>query len=243
MKRPLIGLSTYRERGQTGVWDTQFDMLPADYARAVQATGGIPVLLPPVAPYDQVATDVVSRLDGLIITGGADVNPAAYRQAAHARTGAPRLDRDSWEFALLDAAAARALPTLGICRGMQVMAVHAGGTLIQHVPDVVSSVQHDPGGDAYGRTSVRVEPGSQLATLLGGREINVPCHHHQAVADHPGFVATAHAADGLLEAIEDPSVRFRLAVQWHPEVDPEIGVVAGLVAAALLPTETLGGLP
>jgi putative glutamine amidotransferase len=231
MTRPIIGLSTYRERAQWGAWDQSADMLPSEYAVAIEVAGGIPVLLPPTEPYDVAAREVLSRLDGLVISGGADVDPARYDEPALATTGVPRIDRDAWELALLDAAATSDIPVLGICRGMQVMAVHAGGHLDQHVPDVVDHDRHNPGGDQYGTTPVRVQSGSHLSALVGD-EVPVSCHHHQAVRDHPGFAAVAWADDGLLEAIEDPAHRFRLAVQWHPEVDPDRGLFAALVAAA-----------
>jgi len=228
---PIIGRSTYREPARWGAWDQSADLLPSDYAQAVTVAGGIPMLLPPSEPYAETARAVVARLDGLIISGGADVDPARYDTPAHPETARPRLDRDAWELALLDAAAESGIPVLGICRGMQVMAVHAGGHLDQHVPDVVNHERHNPGADQYGTTPVKVAAGSRLAGLVGD-EVPVSCHHHQSVQDHPGFDAVAWADDGLLEAIEDPAHRFRVAVQWHPEVDPDRGLFAGLVAAA-----------
>lgn len=231
MARPIIGLSTYRERAQWGAWDQSADMLPSEYALAIEVAGGIPVLLPPTEPYDAAAREVLGRLDGLVISGGADVDPARYDESALATTGTPRVDRDAWELALLDAAAEAEIPTLGICRGMQVMAVHAGGHLDQHVPDLVNHDLHNPGGDQYGRTDIKVAAGSHLAALVGDA-VSASCHHHQSVRDHPGFTAVAWADDGLLEAIEDPAHRFRLAVQWHPEVDPDRGLFRALVAAA-----------
>jgi putative glutamine amidotransferase len=231
MVSPIIGLSTYREPARWGAWDQSADLLPSEYALAVTAAGGIPLLLPPTEPYGEAARAVVTRLDGLIISGGADVDPARYDTPAHPETARPRLDRDAWELALLDAAAESDIPVLGICRGMQVMAVHAGGHLDQHVPDVVDHDRHNPGADQYGVTPIRVQAGSHLCGLVGD-EVSVSCHHHQSVHDHPGFTAVAWADDGLLEAIEDPDHRFRLAVQWHPEVDPDRGLFAGLVAAA-----------
>lgn len=230
----LIGLSTYREQARWGVWDTSADLLPSDYARGVEAAGGVPVLLPPTQPYAGAARAVVARLDGLVISGGADVDPARYAEDAHSTTGSPRVDRDAWELALLDAAGETEIPVLGICRGMQVMAVHAGGTLDQHVPDLVDHEAHSPGGDVYGRTSIKVAEGSHLAALLGATS-PVACHHHQAVRTHPGLTPVAWAEDGVLEAIEDPSHPFRVAVQWHPEIDAaaaDTGVFAGLVKAA-----------
>ncbi|MBO9522853.1 MAG: gamma-glutamyl-gamma-aminobutyrate hydrolase family protein [Nocardioidaceae bacterium] len=231
--RPLIGLSTYREQARWGVWDTPADLLPSAYARAVEAAGGVPVLLPPCLPYDDSATAAVARLDGLVISGGADVDPGRYDAAPHPRTSGWRPDRDAWELALLDAADARGLPTLGICRGMQVMAVHAGGDLDQHVPDLVETETHSPGGDVYGEVAISVAPGSRLAGVLDGRTPTVRCHHHQAVRSHPGFEAVAWAGDGLLEAIEAPADRFLLAVQWHPEeTSGDLALFEALVRAA-----------
>lgn len=232
MTRPLIGLSTYREQARWGIWDTSADLLPSDYARAVEAVGGVPVLLPPSLPYGESATATVARLDGLVISGGADVDPDRYDAPAHPRTSGWRPDRDAWELALLDAADARGIPTLGICRGMQLMAVHAGGTLDQHVPDLVDDENHSPGGDVYGDVEVSVAPGSRLATILGDRAPSVRCHHHQSVRSHPGFGGVAWAADGLLEAIEAPGERLHLGVQWHPEVTDDLALFDALVRAA-----------
>ncbi|NUS52370.1 MAG: gamma-glutamyl-gamma-aminobutyrate hydrolase family protein [Nocardioidaceae bacterium] len=229
MGRPVVGLSTYREQARWGVWDQPADLLPTQYADAVGRAGGVPVLLPPQDPADAAA--VVGRLDGLVITGGADVDPARYGADPHPRTVAWRTDRDAWELALLGAADALGLPVLGICRGMQVMAVHRGGTLEQHVPDAVGHETHSPGGDAFGEVEVSTAPGSRLRSLLGDRQ-RVGCHHHQGVREHPGFTAAAHADDGTLEAMEAAGARFQLAVQWHPETRADAGLFAGLVAAA-----------
>ena len=231
MSRPIIGLSSYREPARWGAWDQSADLLPSEYAQAITTAGGIPLLLPPTEPYAESARAVVTRLDGLVISGGADVDPAHYGEPAHPATVKTRPDRDAWELALLDAAAEAGLPTLGICRGMQVMAVHAGGHLDQHVPDVVGHERHNPGGDRYGTTGIKVDPESRLAALVG-ESGPASFHHHQSVRDHPGFTAVAWAEDGLLEAIEDPTHRFRLGVQWHPEVDTDRGLFRGLVEAA-----------
>ena len=230
--RPLIGLSTYREQARWGVWDQPADLLPSSYAEAVARAGGVPVLLPPQAPAS--APYVVERLDGLVVTGGADVDPARYGAEPHPRTASWRVDRDAWEVALLEAADARALPVLGICRGMQLMAVQRGGRLDQHLPDKVGHETHSPGGDVFGDVDVHTSPGTRLRMLVGDRH-NVGCHHHQAVASHPGFTAAAYAEDGTLEAIEAPGDRFLVAVQWHPETRADAGLFAGLVAAATSP--------
>ena len=236
MSAPVVGLSTYREVSRHGVWTELSDLLPSEYADAVRVAGGVPLLLP-VPPgwatgLAEAAAAVCGRIDGLVVTGGGDVSPTAYGAEPHPRTGGVLAERDSWELALLDAAAERGLPVLGICRGMQVMAVHAGGALHQHVPDVVGHDGHNPGGDAYGPVDVATTPGSRLASLVG-TTVRANCHHHQAVAAHPGFTAVAVSeADGSLEAMEAPGDRFCLAVQWHPETAADVGLFAGFVAAA-----------
>jgi putative glutamine amidotransferase len=213
------------------VWDTRADVLHAQYADAVLAAGGIPVLLPPASAADDVAALVVGRIDGLVVSGGADVDPERYGEEPHPRTTSWREDRDAWESALLRAADAAELPTLGVCRGMQLMAVAAGGSLVQHTPDLVGHEEHSPGGDVFGTIEVTTAEQSQLRTLVGER-VEVGCHHHQTVATHPGFEATAWAADGSLEAMERPGPRFCLAVQWHPEVRDDTSLFAALVGAA-----------
>ncbi|MBB6625902.1 gamma-glutamyl-gamma-aminobutyrate hydrolase family protein [Nocardioides sp. KIGAM211] len=230
MTAPVIGLTTYREDAAWGVWTQPADLLPAQYARAVEETGGVPLLLPPVAQVG-AADAVVARLDGLVISGGADVDPARYDASPHPRTAGWRPDRDVWELALLDAAAAAGLPVLGVCRGMQVMAVHGGGRLDQHTPDLVDHERHSPGGDAFGATEVVTTRGTRVAGLVGSG-LTVNCHHHQSVQTHPGYVAAAHAADGTLEAMEADGERFCVAVQWHPETAADVGLLAGLVRAA-----------
>jgi putative glutamine amidotransferase len=227
--RPLIGLSTYREQARWGVWDQPADLLPTTYADAVVRAGGTPLLLPPVDPG--VAPYVVARLDGLVVTGGADVDPGRYDAQPHPRTVTWRTDRDAWELALLAAADAHDLPVLGICRGMQVMAVHRGGTLEQHLPDAVGHESHSPAGPEFGDTEVETRPGTRLRMLVGDRSV-VGCHHHQAVREHPGFAPAAYAEDGTVEAMEAPGDRFLVAVQWHPETRADAGLFAGLVAAA-----------
>jgi putative glutamine amidotransferase len=230
MDAPVVGLTTYRQTAAWGVWHTRADLLPTEYAVAVEAAGGVPLLLPPVAA-PSAAARVVSRIDALVISGGADVDPGQYGAEPHERTTGWQPDRDAWELALLTAAEQVALPVLGICRGMQLMAVHAGGTLDQHTPDLVGHETHSPGGDVYGAVEVETEPGSRLAGLVGAR-VEVSCHHHQSVASHPGFTAVARASDGTVEAMEATGDRYCLAVQWHPETRVEIGLMAGLVAAA-----------
>jgi putative glutamine amidotransferase len=228
---PLIGITTYRQPADWGAWrGVRADLLPSDYATAVERAGGIPVLLP-VFASEAVARGAVARLDALVIAGGADLNPARYGQAPDPHVTTWFDDRDASELWALAEADDRSLPVLGICRGMQLMAAAAGGALVQHLPDVIGHDGHGGGPTDYGRIEVTVEPGHRISALLDGAFI-APCHHHQSVASHPGFVGTAHDADGVLQAMEAEGDRFAVAVQWHPEVDADRGLFEALVAAA-----------
>jgi putative glutamine amidotransferase len=231
--KPLIGLTSYREQASWGVWNQPADLLPVMYADAIVRAGGVPVVLPPATDDPDAAAAVVSRLDGLVVSGGADVEPASYGEEPHEQTVIWRPDRDAWELALLTSAAAQNLPTLGVCRGMQVMAVAAGGTLDQHTPDLVGHEQHSPGADAFGDIEVNVVEDSVLHTILGPT-VTVRCHHHQSVRSHPGYEASASAADGSLEAMEAEGTRFCLGVQWHPEAGRDQRLFDALVKAAAL---------
>jgi putative glutamine amidotransferase len=230
---PLIGISTYREETAWGVWRQRADVLQVEYADAVVRAGGVPVLLPPASADLDAARAAVAALGGLVMAGGADVEPARYREEPHERTGAWRPDRDAWELALLAAAEEAGLPTLGVCRGMQLMAVAAGGALDQHTPEVVGHEQHSPGGDEFGMIEVRTAPGSLVARVLGP-DVRAHCHHHQSVRSHPGFLASAWAEDGTVEAMEAgaASARFCLGVQWHPEMSRDQRLFDALVEAA-----------
>ncbi|HEX2894700.1 MAG TPA: gamma-glutamyl-gamma-aminobutyrate hydrolase family protein [Marmoricola sp.] len=228
---PVIGITTYREQARWGVWDEPADVLHAAYARTLEAVGAAVVLLPPGPPA--TAPAVLSRVDGLVVSGGADVDPIRYGEQPGPHTTAVRPDRDAWELALLDEAARRDLPTLMVCRGMQLEAARIGGRLDQHTPDVVGDERHSPGGDAYGEVRVTTVPGTMVAALIGPEQ-QVRCHHHQSVREHPGLVASAHAEDGTVEAVEHPGRRFWIGVQWHPETLADIGLFQALVAAARL---------
>ncbi|MDQ4504116.1 gamma-glutamyl-gamma-aminobutyrate hydrolase family protein [Sinomonas sp. ASV322] len=228
---PVIGLTTYRQPADWSTWRrVEADLLPSDYARSVERAGGIPVLLPAFATADAAAA-AVDRLDGLLLAGGADINPARYGQAPHESIAGWYDERDASELWLLAAADARELPVLGICRGMQLMAVAAGGTLVQHLPDVVGHARHAGGDSEYSAVPVSVGPGHRISELIGGAVL-APCHHHQAVATHPAYVATARDGDGVLQAMEALGSRFAVGVQWHPETADDPGLFKGLVAAA-----------
>jgi gamma-glutamyl-gamma-aminobutyrate hydrolase PuuD len=228
VKRPVIGITTYQETAQWGVWNCPAVLVPADYVRQVSAAGGVPVLLPPLAGD----VEVLDRLDGLILAGGADVDPARYGADRSPRTGALRPDRDEAELALLAAAVERDVPVLAVCRGLQVLAVLQGGTLAQHLPDVVGTDVHVPSPGTYGENHVAIAPGSRLATLIG-TEATWACHHHQAVDSlGDGLTVVAWADDGTIEAAELDAARFVIGVQGHPEVGDDARLFAGLVAAA-----------
>lgn len=245
---PVIGVTTYLERSQTGVWDLPASFLPKAYLDAVTDAGGIAVLLPPQPVTPDVARRVLGSVDGLIVAGGADVDPRRYGQDAHERTGAPRTDRDAWEDALLTAAIELDVPFLGICRGAQMLNVALGGTLVQHLPDVVGHERYQPAPAVFGEARVSVERGSRLDTIVGDAdepEGTLPVHvyHHQAidrVAD--GLTVTARTDEGVIEAVEVDGARFGLAVQWHPEENAaDRRLFAGLVDAAR--THRTGRIP
>lgn len=230
---PVIGLTTYRQRAQSGVWDVPASFLPGVYIEGVTRAGGIAALLPP-QPVDQAIADrVIDGLDGLVITGGRDVDPASYGHDPHPTTDKPARDRDDWEFALLRAALRRRTPVLGICRGAQVLNVVLGGTLHQHLPEVVGHTGHQQGNAVFSTSTVRTADGSRLAGLIG-ESAQVQCYHHQAIdrlAD--GLVVSATDAEGVIEAVEMPGDDFVVAVQWHPEETlDDVRIFAGLVAAA-----------
>jgi len=226
---PLIGISAYRETARWGVWDTAAVLVPAGYVDAVTRSGGRPVVLPPTDLADDPVLDV---LDGLLLAGGADIDPARYGDRAHPATTGLRTDRDAAELALLRRADEVDLPVLGVCRGMQLMVVAAGGRLVQHLPDVVGHEGHRPAPGRYGEHSVDLAAGSLAATLLGPRA-RVRSYHHQGVADAGVLTVSGHAEDGTVEAVEDPARRFALGVLWHPEAaEDDDRVVAGLVDAA-----------
>ncbi|MDJ0336212.1 gamma-glutamyl-gamma-aminobutyrate hydrolase family protein [Salinibacterium sp. G-O1] len=231
--RPLIGLTTYLEQAQTGVWDVQAAFLPKVYFEAVNRAGGIAVLLPPQPVDAAIADRVLEGLDGLIISGGKDVDPARYGQVAHAATDEPRRDRDAWEDALLTSAIARNLPFLGICRGAQMLNVTLGGTLHQHLPDLVGSERYNVGGGVFVDNDVIVDADSHIAGLIGGAVIGKSYHHQSIDRVADGLIVTARTDDGTIQAVELPDLSFGVAVQWHPEQDfDDIRLFEGLVSAA-----------
>lgn len=233
MGRPVIGITAYVERASWGHWvDVPGALVPHRYVQQVEDAGALALVIPPREDADDgTALEILERLDGVVLAGGVDVAPELYADERHASVQASRPDRDSTELAIARATAELDLPVLGICRGMQVMAVAAGGLLEQHVPDRVGHDEHSPGPATYGSHPVRTVGGTRLAGILGA-EVDVPSYHHQSVVTHPGYEAAAWADDGTLEAMEDPVAFFRLAVQWHPEVGTDPRLFRALVEAA-----------
>ncbi|CAM5440152.1 gamma-glutamyl-gamma-aminobutyrate hydrolase family protein [Streptomyces badius] len=226
MPRPVIGISTYQDPARWGVWEMPAVLLPAAYPRLVRAAGGLAVLLPPDDAED-AARETVAALDGLVIAGGADVEPVRYGAVADPRTGPPARERDAWELALIRAAIDQQVPLLGICRGMQLLNVALGGTLIQHLED------HTGGLGVFGSHAVTPVTGTVYADAVPEAAM-VPAYHHQAVDRlGTGLVASAHAPDGTVEALELPDhASLVLGVQWHPEMGRDTRVMAALVRAA-----------
>ncbi|CAL9394295.1 Putative glutamine amidotransferase [Streptomyces sp. enrichment culture] len=225
MARPLIGVSTYLESGaRWGVWELEAALLPVGYPRLVQRAGGLAAMLPPDDP--QRAAEAVARLDGLVIAGGPDVEPVRYGAERDPRTGPPAPERDAWELALIDAALAAGVPLLGICRGMQLLNVALGGTLVQHLDGHAEVV------GVFGGHPVKPVPGTLYAGIVP-EETSVPTYHHQAVDRlGEGLVPSAYAADGTVEALELPTPGWVLGVQWHPEMGDDVRVMRALVEAA-----------
>ncbi len=233
-RKPLIGVSTYREEAAWGIWKTTAAVLPYDYVSAVVDAGGVPMLLPPTGDRDAEvdAGAAVSVLDGLLLSGGPDINPEWYGAEPHPRTADWRPERDRWELALFEAALERDLPVLGICRGAQLLNVARGGSLRQHVPEDAGHDGHRPRPAVYGTTRVVLDPDALPGRLLGPG-VDVPCYHHQSIgALGDGLTVTGRSADGTVEAVELAGREFVFGVQWHPEVGDDPRLFEGLVTAA-----------
>ncbi|MER5946063.1 gamma-glutamyl-gamma-aminobutyrate hydrolase family protein [Streptomyces sp. NPDC001904] len=228
VSRPLIGISTYLEKKASwGVWEMPATLLPAGYPQLVQSSGGLAATVPP--DDAKHAPSVVARLDGLIIAGGPDVAPERYKAERDPRTGPSAEERDTWELALIRAALTSGTPLLGVCRGMQLLNVALGGTLTQHIDGHVEET------GVFGRHTVTPVPGTRYGDLVP-EPSDVPTYHHQAVDRlGRGLVASAHAADGTVEAVELPGMSWVIGVQWHPEMGEDKRVTEGLVRAAGTP--------
>jgi len=233
MRRPTVGITAATEVVSYGVWDgVQAFMSPASYVRAVQRAGGRPVLLLPDPEDAEDPSGVLDVVDALILTGGAgDVDPAFYGEERHPETGPIQEERDAYEISLARAAIERGLPTLGICRGMEVLNVVYGGSIEQHLPDVLGHEEHRHTPGTYSDHEVRLDPGSLAARAAGSERSPVKSHHHQGIKKvGDGLDVTGWAAeDEAIEALEDPRCPFVLGVLWHPEEDEKSQLIKALV--------------
>jgi gamma-glutamyl-gamma-aminobutyrate hydrolase PuuD len=229
--RPVIGITTYVTPARWGYWELEAALIPADYVRAVERAGGRPLLVPPT---DDGIDETLDALDGIVFSGGSDIDPETYGEAAHPETFGIHRERDDAELALLTRALERDMPVLGICRGSQVLNVALGGDLHQHLPEVVGHEEHkhNPPG-VFAEHDVTIEPESKLAEIFDAGTTDVKSHHHQGFKTlGDGLVEAARAEDGSIEAVEDPSHRFALGVLWHPEAGENMRLFEALVREA-----------
>jgi gamma-glutamyl-gamma-aminobutyrate hydrolase PuuD len=227
--RPLIGITAYAEQARWGVWDAPAALIPLAYVHAIETAGGRPLLVP---PSEEGTEETLDALDGLLLSGGADIDPAEYGAEPHPETDGVRPQRDRAEIALLRAALERDMPVLAVCRGSQVFNIARGGDLVQHLPEVVGDETHKHTPGVFADHDVDLKPGTKLQRLLGDRA-PVKSHHHQGYGRlGEGLAESARADDGTIEAIEDPSRRFALGVLWHPEEGEDFALFEALVEEA-----------
>ncbi len=242
MARPVIGMCAALERARWSVWDQQAMLLPRNYVDAVQLAGGLVLMLPIDPLLAEDPSEVLELIDGLVLTGGADIDPGSYGAETHAETVDTVIERDAFEIALTRAAIERDLPVLGICRGMQLINVACGGTLLQHLPERYGHHEHRRVVGSFDGADhdVLLSEGSLAASAAGELSHATKSHHHQGV-DRLGeglTVSGVSTLDDLPEAIEwdgsrsPPARRFVLGVQWHPEADTASRVVGAFVAEA-----------
>ena len=227
--RPVVGVTSYAQEASWGVWHLPAALVPLAYVDAIEKAGGRAVVIPPA---EEDIEETLDTLDAIVFSGGADVDPARYGAEPHPETDVPQTRRDSGELALLRAALERDMPTLAICRGFQLLNVARGGDLVQHLPEQVGNDDHKRVPGVFAVHPVEVKGGSRLGDIVGATQ-EVTSHHHQALGRlGEGLVESAWAADGTLEAVEDPSQRFVVGVQWHPEASEDAALFDALVEEA-----------
>jgi putative glutamine amidotransferase len=229
VRRPIVGITTYLTPARFGVWEEESALIPAAYVRAVEAAGGRALLVPPTM---EGIEETLDALDGLLLSGGSDLDPEVYGQEAHAETDGVVPERDRAEIALLQAALERDMPVLAVCRGSQVLNVARGGDLVQHLPDVVGDEKHKHTPGVFADHDVDLVSGTRVQQILGDHA-PVKSHHHQGYGQlGEGLREAARADDGTIEALEDPSRRFALGVLWHPEAGEDFALFEALVEEA-----------
>ena len=228
--RPIIGITSYAQPAKWAAWELPAALVPLMYVEAVTRAGGRALLVP---PDDAAIDETLDVLDGLIFSGGADVDPASYGAERGPETDEPHVHRDSGEMALLSAALERDMPTLAICRGFQILNVIRGGDLVQHLPAETGDERHREVKGVFSEHPVEVKDGTRLAAILGERPPAVKSSHHQGIGSvGEGLVETAWAEDGTLEGLEDPTKRFAVGVLWHPEAGEDQRLFDALVEEA-----------
>jgi putative glutamine amidotransferase len=229
MRKPVIGITTYLTPARFGVWEEDAALVPAAYVRAVEAAGGRALLVPPSVDGIEETLDA---LDGILFSGGSDLDPELYGQEAHAETNGIVPARDRAEIALLQAALKRDMPVLAVCRGSQVLNVALGGDLVQHLPEVVGDEKHKHTPGVFADHDVNLVEGTRVQRVLGDHA-PVKSHHHQGYGTlGEGLREAARAEDGTVEALEDPSKRFAVGVLWHPEAGEDFALFESLVEEA-----------
>jgi len=227
--RPIVGVTSYVEQARFGAWDVPAALIPLSYVQAVERAGGRALVVPPT---EEGVEETLDALDGLLLSGGSDLDPSVYGAEAHPETLNVRPERDRAELALLNAALARELPVLAVCRGSQVLNVARGGNLVQHLPETLGNEAHREIPGVFSEHGVEVEPDSRLGGIVGV-SVDVKSHHHQGYGElGEGLRVVARAEDGTIEAVEDPERRFAIGVLWHPEAGEDAALFDALVAEA-----------
>jgi putative glutamine amidotransferase len=227
--RPVVGITSYAEEARWGVWEAPAALIPLAYVDAIERAGGRPLLVP---PSEDGIDETLAVLDGLLFSGGSDIDPEVYGAETHPETNGVRPERDQAELALLEAALARDMPVLAVCRGSQVLNVARGGDLVQHLPEVVGHERHKHTPGVFADHDVEVLPGTKLQALVGNHA-PVKSHHHQGFGRlGDGLREAARAEDGTVEAIEDAERRFTVGVLWHPEEGEDAALFEALVDEA-----------
>ena len=227
--KPVVGITSYAEEVTWGAWVEEAALVPLSYVRALERAGGRPLVIP---PSEGAIEETLSVLDGILFSGGSDLDPQLYDAEAHPETQGVHEARDRAEMALLTAALERDMPVLAVCRGSQVLNVARGGDLVQHLPEVLGHEEHKHTPGQYSDHDVTLEPGTRVGGLLGDRA-PVKSHHHQGfgrIGD--GLREAGYAEDGTVEALEDPTKRFAVGVLWHPEEGEDMALFEALVSQA-----------